>query len=78
MIPLVDQLVAAGRRLEPGQCYGFRELPVLGGAYTPENTQIMSIPELYEAFGPIHEKLKDLPDGTHVKFELPGKATKSD
>src|SRR5437868_3317469 len=26
-IPLVDKLVAAGIRLQPGECYGFKKLP---------------------------------------------------
>jgi hypothetical protein len=34
MIPLVDQLVAAGIILEHGQCYGFKVPPILGGEYT--------------------------------------------
>ena len=70
MIPLVDKLVAAGVRLEPGQCYSYRELPILGGDYTVDNTQVLPIPRHYKALGPIHEKLKDIPDGTHVQFTI--------
>src|SRR5262245_29228232 len=38
MIPLIDQLVEAGISLQPGQCYGYKVPPVLGGEYTVENT----------------------------------------
>lgn len=72
MIPLVDKLVAAGLTIGPGQCYSYARLPILGGDYTVENTRIVSLAHHYEAFGPIHEELKDLPDGTHIKFEVAG------
>jgi hypothetical protein len=70
MIPLVDELVAAGVLLKPGECYGYRELPILGGDYTIDNTQVLPIPRHYQALGTIHERLKDIPDGTHVEFEI--------
>jgi hypothetical protein len=31
MIPLVDGVVVAGLKLSPGQCYGYKRPPVLGG-----------------------------------------------
>lgn len=68
MMPLVDQLVSAGMKLGPGQCYSYAQLPVLGGDYTVANTRVVPFAQHYKAFGPIHEKLKDLPDGTTVKF----------
>jgi hypothetical protein len=39
MIPLVDQLVAAGMTFAPDRCYGFTIPPVLGGAYDLDNVQ---------------------------------------
>jgi hypothetical protein len=72
MIPLVDRLVAAGLTLRPGECYSYAQLPILGGDYTIANTRIATLAHHYKASGPIHEKLKDLPDGTHVKFEVAG------
>jgi hypothetical protein len=71
-IPLVDQLVAAGRIPGLGECYGYLQLPILGGEYTTENTRIVPISEHYSALGPIQEKLKEVPDGTHVRFESAG------
>jgi len=72
MIPLVDKLVDAGVTLRPGQCYSYLRLPVLGGDYTVRNTRVVSFAQHYKAFGPIHEGIKDLPDGTRAKFEVTG------
>jgi len=72
MIPLVDALVASGMTLQPGECYSYRLLPVLGGDYTQANVKVLPIPSHYAALGPIHEKIKDLPDGTRVKFAVAG------
>ena len=36
-IPLIDRLVAAGMRPGPGQCYGFKIPPILGGTYDDAN-----------------------------------------
>jgi hypothetical protein len=33
---------------------------------------VVSYRQHYEAFGPIHERIKDLPDGTRVDFEVIG------
>lgn len=72
MIPLVDQLQSSGVKLGPGQCYSYRNLPVLGGAYSVDNMQVVTIAHHYKAFGPIHEKIRDLPDGTNVIFGTEG------
>ena len=72
MVPLVDKLVAAGLTLRPGECYSYVQLPILGGDYTVENTRVVPLVQHYKAFGPIHEKLKDLPDGTRIKFDVAG------
>jgi len=49
MIPLVDECLAAGRRLLPGQCYAFTRPPLLGGAYRPENVHAAEV-EAHLAF----------------------------
>jgi Domain of unknown function (DUF1851) len=70
MIPLVDELVAAGVRLKPGECYGFKIPPVVGGEYDLQNIAPISIPDYLAAFGSIHEQIKDLPDGAQIQFEI--------
>jgi hypothetical protein len=72
LIPLVDELEATGITLGKGQCYSYWRLPALGGAYSMENVKVVSLEHQFKAFGPIHEKIKDLPDGTRIKFEIAG------
>jgi hypothetical protein len=72
MIPLVDKLVEAGVKLGPGQCYSYLQLPVLGGDYTVANTRVVTLSQHYKVFGSIHERIKDLPDGTWVRFDVTG------
>lgn len=70
LIPVVDQLVASGKTLKPGECYCYRMLPILGGGYTVADFEVKDLAYVYAAFGPIHEKIKDLPDGTNIEFEV--------
>lgn len=69
-IPLVDELVAAGFHLQPCQCYGFKQPPVLGGRYTLDNISPIPLVEYLCFCGQIHEQLNDLPDGTRVRLEI--------
>ncbi len=66
MIPIVDHLVASGVVLGAGQCYSFRQLPVLGGTYKPENRVPFPIREHFGAWGSIHRQMVGLPDGATV------------
>ena len=70
MIPLIDRLVSSGLTLREGQCYSYKQPPVLGGGYTVENTCVLPIAEHYSAYGSIHEQIKDLPDGAHVVIKV--------
>jgi hypothetical protein len=66
MIPIVDQLVAAGHVLIAGQCYSYRMLPVLGGTYKADNRVVLPIREHFGAWGSIHRQISDLPNGAEV------------
>lgn len=70
MIPLIDRLVAAGLTLREGECYSYKQPPVLGGDYTVENTCMLPIFEHYAVYGSIHNQIKDLPDGTQVVIDV--------
>lgn len=70
LMPLVDELVAAGKILKEGQCYAFIQIPILGGDYVVENVAVRDVAYQYAALGPIFEKLKDVPDGTRVDFKI--------
>lgn len=76
MIPLVDRMVAAGIVLNPGQCYAFKILPVLGGDYTVANAAPLSVQDYLGAMGSIQEQLLDLPDGSEVVIEVINKSAK--
>jgi hypothetical protein len=65
---LVDSLRASGLVLRPGEVYSYQTLPILGGEYTPENFRVYDVVTHFRVWGPIHEKLKDVPDGASVQF----------
>jgi hypothetical protein len=67
---LVDKLRAIGTLLGPGQCYSYWTLPILGGKYEPSNFTVYPVEYHFQVWGPIHEKLRDLPDGTVVEFRV--------
>jgi len=69
-IPLVDEMVASGMRLKPGQCYGFKTPPVLGGQYAVENLGPLSIADFLGAYSSIHEPIRNLPDGSQVVLKM--------
>jgi hypothetical protein len=68
MIPLVDQLVAAGMISTLDRCYRFKIPPVLGGSYDLENVATISLVERYSSMADICRQIEDVPDGTPVKL----------
>ena len=70
LIPLVDELVAAGLRLGPGECYGFKQPPILGGDYVLSNVAVCSLREHLSFLADLHHQIKDLPDGQQVTVRL--------
>lgn len=70
MIPLIDKLVAAKKRLNAGYCYGYLQSPVLGGDYTVENTVVIPIEEHFGLNASIHTQIRDLPDGAPVTLRF--------
>ena len=70
MIPLVDEMVAAGVTLRVGECYGFKLSPVLGGQYTRDNIAVFPVWDYLGANGSIHEQIREVPDGAKVILEV--------
>lgn len=70
MITLVDELLVSGKQLGNGRCYSYLTLPILGGAYSVENTITLPIAEHYSVCASIHHQVKDLPDGTKVRLKV--------
>ena len=65
---LVDSLRNSGVVLRTGEVYSYQTLPILGGAYATENFRVYDVVTHFRVWGPIHEKLKDVPDGASIKL----------
>lgn len=70
MIPLVTQLVASDMTLGEGECYSFKQPPILGGEYDVENSYVIPIEGHFHFYGSIHKQIKDLPDGAKVEIKM--------
>jgi hypothetical protein len=70
MIHLVDGCIAAGLKLEPNQCYGYKIPPILGGKYTIGNVTPIDLSEHYSFLADIYRQTKALADGTSVKMKI--------
>ena len=68
LIPLVDACQEAGMTLGPGQCYGFKSPPVLGGKYEVANIKPIDLSVHYSFLADIYSQTKNLPDGTKIKI----------
>jgi hypothetical protein len=68
MIPLVDQLVTAGKTLSKGECYSYRVPPNLGGHHTVENMIVLPVANHYAGHGSIQKQIKDVPYGTEIRI----------
>jgi len=55
MVPLINELAAAGIRLGPGFCYSFLVPPTLGGRHSVENTVVRPIVEHYGVYRSVHK-----------------------
>jgi hypothetical protein len=69
MVPLVDELVAAGRTLGPRECYSYRLAPAFEGIFTVDNVVVRPIADHYDIFGPLHKLTKNVPDGAPIEFD---------
>ena len=69
---LVGDILGSGQRLAPGQCFGYKVPPVLGGQVEPGNFEPTDLQVHFGILGQIHRQVKDLPPGTpigEIKFE---------
>jgi len=63
---LVGDLLAGGLRLSPGECFGYKRPPVLGGAIEPDNFEPTDLSVHFSILGQIHRQVKDLPSGARI------------
>jgi hypothetical protein len=69
--PLIEQLRAAGKVLQPGECYTFVTLPVFAeGRYDVDNLNPVRAREHFALTGGIHQDLQSYPDGSKVKLTV--------
>jgi hypothetical protein len=66
----VDRLRTAGKLLGPGECYSYKLLPMLGGDWQPANFVVYEVVHHFRVWGPIHEQLRELPDGATIEFKI--------
>jgi hypothetical protein len=63
---LVGDILASGKRLEAGECFGYKVPPVLGGELEPDNFEPTDLQVHFGILGQIHRQVKDLPPGTPI------------
>jgi hypothetical protein len=63
---LVGDILMAGQRLAPGQCFGYKVPPVLGGEIEPDNFEPTDLQVHFGILGQIHRQVNDLPPGTPI------------
>jgi hypothetical protein len=67
---VVQSYEAHHGKLGEGRCLGFIVLPVLGGTYSDENRRAINIAEHAGFTGDVFRQIRDLPDGTKVRFQI--------
>jgi hypothetical protein len=70
LISLTDKCVESGLTLDRSQCYSHKIAPVFGGEYIVGNIHVIDLAVNFSLLAQIHQQIKDLPDGTQVKFKL--------
>lgn len=63
---LVGDILTAGQRLRPGECFGTKIPPILGGEVEPDNFEPTDLQVHFGILGQIHRQVKDLPPGTPI------------
>lgn len=56
----------SGLRREPGQCYGWKIAPILGGPANSENIQLFSLPEYFSNSGQVIRQARQNPESSRV------------
>lgn len=67
MTGAVDEAVARGLRLGPGECYGFKVPPVLGGEYDLDNVEVSDVEATLRVLGDVFAQARSLPAGARVR-----------
>lgn len=63
---LVGDLLTSGLRLGPGQCFGYKVPPTLGGEPEIENFEAVDMAVYFGVLGQVQRQVRELPPGTPV------------
>jgi hypothetical protein len=63
---IVVELRGLGHALAPGQVYGYKVPPVLGGKYSTENLEPTDMRIHFSLLGQTHRQLQNVPEGTPI------------
>ena len=66
MAGLVESLLECGMVLGPGECYGYKLPPIVGGQLEVENIEPTNIVIHQSLLSQIHEQTRNLPEGTKI------------
>lgn len=69
LVNLVLDLKLAGQHLNKDTVYSFKQLPIFGGEYEPDNFKVRDIEAHFSVHGQMHEQTRDLPDGVTVQVK---------
>lgn len=67
---LVEKLERKYSVLKPGQIFSYNLMPILGGLYDETNMFPLDIYEHFGITGEVHNRLKNLPNGTSIKIDF--------
>lgn len=67
---LVAELLTLGPPLGPGEVYGWKTPPVLGGEFEPANFEPTDLAVHLGLLGQILEQVRDVPEGTPIRIRL--------
>jgi hypothetical protein len=63
---LIGDILSSGKRLGPGECFGYKVPPVMGGEVEPDNFEPTDLQVHFSILGQIHRQVKNLPPGTPI------------
>jgi hypothetical protein len=64
--PTIVALHARGLRPGPGECYGYKLPPIVGGPVAVDNIEVLLLTVWQSIMGQLHEQVAALPDGTRI------------
>lgn len=71
---LIGDILTSGQGLRPGECFGYKVPPVLGGEIEPDNFEPTDLQVHLSILGQVHRQVKDLSPGTpidEIRIEMP-------